>query len=173
MSKRLLTITTLTGALILAGCGQPGKVTGGGTMHSAGGSDKSVFTFHADSCDEGQVKGSMNLHDSSALDFEDVNGVKLKADVDSTYFCSGDLDFDAPLCACSEGFQEVNFTYQSTNPKTDGGGQGIACLGDFGEKGNSDLKGAAIISISTGPYSGYYNVGTVSGNVQQHSCPAE
>jgi len=171
MSNRLLTLSTLAGAFLLASCGQPGKVTGGGTMNSAGGAGKAVFTFHADSCTEGTVKGSMNLHDSSAIEFEALNGVKLKADVTDTYFCVGDIeDFDAPLCACSDGFQEVLFDYVSTNPKADGQGDGIACLADFGEKG-AGIHGASIISIASGPFGGYYNVGTIHGNVQQHECP--
>jgi len=171
MSNRLLTLSTLAGAFLLASCGQPGKVTGGGTMNSAGGAEKAVFTFHADSCTEGSVKGSMNLHDKSAIDFEALNGVKFKADVTDTYFCGGGIDFDAALCQCGTGFQEVLFDYVSTNPAADGQGAGIACLGDFGEKSGADIHGASIVLLQSGPYNGYYNVGTIHGNVQQHECP--
>jgi len=171
MSNRLLTLSTLAGALLLTSCGEPGKVTGGGTMHSAGGAEKAIFTFHADSCTEGTVKGSMNLHDSSAIEFEALSGVKLKADVTDTYFCGGGIDFNAPICACGNGLQEVLFDYVSTNPEVNGQGDGIACIGDFGERQGADIHGASIISIASGPYSGYYNVGTIHGNVQQHECP--
>jgi len=171
MSNRLLTLSTLAGAFLLASCGQPGKVTGGGTMNSAGGAEKAAFTFHADSCTEGVVKGSMNLHDKSAIDFETLNGVKLKADVTDTYFCSGALDFNAPFCSCDPGWQEVLFDYVSTNPDVNGQGNGIACLADFGEKQGADVRGASIVLVQSGPYDGYLNVGTIHGNVQQHECP--
>jgi len=174
MASKLLSLSALVAAALLTGCGQPAKVTGGGTMNSAGGSDKAVFTFQADSCDAENIKGSINFHDSSAIDFEDVNGVKFKGEVQSTYYCSNaiaDLSAAKPTCECAPGYQEVNFEYDSSNSQAAGDGTGIACLADFGEKG--PIKGMAIVTINSGPYQGYTNAGTLEGNVQQHACKAE
>jgi len=171
MKRRIPLLAAVLGSALLVGCGVPGKFTGGGAMHSAGGADKAVFTFNADSCDADKVTGNVNYHDKSAIDFTAVNGVKFRGTVESTYFCSNlvsDVSRANPTCACEPGYQEVNFSYNSTNPSADGSGQGIACLADFGE--NVPVKGMAVIQVNSGPYAGYTNVGTVEGNAQRHAC---
>jgi len=174
MSKRFTSLSAILASALLVGCGVPSKFTGGGTMHSAGGDSKAVFTFNADSCNEDDVKGNINFHDKSAINFADVNGVKLRGDVVSTYYCSdvvADLNSANPECACDAGYQEVNFTYDSTNQRAPGEGEGVACLADFGEHGG--VRGMAIIQVNSGPYMGYTNIGTVEGNAQRHACPSE
>ncbi len=63
MKKLLVGSLIAASFAILSGCETDGKVTGGGTMHSAGGDGKTVFTINAsrcpDSSGESVVKGKV------------------------------------------------------------------------------------------------------------------
>ncbi len=160
-------------SFLLVGCGGPGHISVHDTMNSAGGSNDAHISMEANSCDGiDNSTGSLSIKDLSAIDFESVGGVHFSGNVESTYFCSSALDFDAPMCACGEGYQEINFSYKSKNPKVSGNGTGIACMADLGDNGDAKKQGGvggiAVIRVDTGPYSGYYNVG--SAGVTQHTC---
>ncbi|TKB47835.1 hypothetical protein [Thalassotalea mangrovi] len=166
-----LIIGTLSTGCTLVG---EGKFTGGGTMNSAGGAEKAVLTFKAEKCDE-EVSGQMNFHDRSAIDFEDVGGVKLTADITNVGFCELTMDPDGlggpDACTCENQY-EAHFTYSSTNPAAPGEGTGKACFFDTGE-GKGNFHGVVtLLAMDSGPYQTYLNAGTVSGNVQEHSCPS-
>ena len=154
--------------LLAAGCAKPGFVTGGGDYHSAGGLEGGEIEFTADSCAD-TATGRIELEDPAAIDFEAVHGVELEGTVVSTFFCSGDLDPNAELCRCGAGYQEINFTYVSENALAPGTGEGIACMADIGEDTDRSSGGIALVLIESGPYLGYYNVG--SAPVTQHGCP--
>ncbi|MCG9695884.1 hypothetical protein [Shewanella sp. Isolate11] len=162
--------TALTGCELIGDA----KFTGGGTLNSAGGADKAVLTFKAEKCD-GEVSGQMNFHDKSAIDFEDIGGVKLKAEITNVGFCAMTMNADmdpADECSCENQY-EAHFTYSSTNPAAPGEGTGKACFFDTGE-GKGNFHGAiTLLALSTGPYQTYINGGTVSGNIQEHACPGK
>lgn len=175
MKKLLVGSLIASSFAILSGCGADGRVTGGGTMHSAGGDGKTVFTINAsrcpDSTGESVVKGQVQFHDKTAIDFEDTGGVSLHADVISAMYCSGDpADDNGEYCLqCqAEGYYEVEFAYSSQNSQNPGEGNGYMCIADAGS-GNG-LHGIAIVQVTSGPYDGYSNLGGVSGNVQAHEC---
>lgn len=175
MQKRILISALILSYAVLTGCETDGKVTGGGTMHSAGGDGKTIFSFNGQRCPNAdgvsETKGQLVLHDKTAIDFESVGGVDLHGTMTNVAFCSPDLDFSGVECRCSENQYQVEFAYRSTNNKASGEGEGIACLLDFGQ-GNG-LHGGAVIQLESGPYNGYVNVGAMSGNVQSHECPGQ
>lgn len=173
ISKLGLAIPILLAA---AGCQVNGKVTGGGTMHSAGGSGKAVLAYTASNCEnkdgEDVLKGHVTFHDKTAIDFENVGGVDFRASLTEAWFCSPDFPDTGVITNCSvcnENQYQVDVAYTSTNNAAAGEGEGTLCLIDFGT--GKGLHGAAIVQIFSGPYSGYVNVGQVDGNVQSHECP--
>ncbi len=160
-------------SIVLVGCGGPGHITVHDKMNSAGGNNDAHISLEANSCDGiDNSSGQISVKDLSATDFESVGGVFLSGNVETTYFCSDALDFDAPECLCGVGYQEVNFSYNSQNPKAKGSGTGIACMADTGNNGQAKkdggVGGIAVVRVDTGPFSGYYNVGTAG--VTQHAC---
>jgi hypothetical protein len=156
------------------------KYTGGGTLNSAGGAGKAVLNINADTCDGNEnARGRINYADSTAVDFEDVGGVKLTATVAKAGVCasgsSGSLDPDDSECIC-EGWPAALGTYVSTNPAVPGEGIFRAC---FLSTREYDVSGADPnvvlvndISFVGGPYDGYFNHGTMSGNIKTHACAA-
>ncbi len=176
--KKLTSIAMLILAgSTLSGCELVGqaKLTGGGTMNSAGGDKNAVFTFNATKCDEEEVSGQVNYQDLSAIDFETIGGVALRADITNVGFCTSSLEALAEgkaECSC-DGQYEAQFTYNSKNPGAPGEGTGHVCFFDTGE-GKGNFHGAiTALSLSGGPYNGYFNSGTINGNLQSHSCPGE
>ncbi|MFY8275385.1 hypothetical protein AAEU32_14770 [Pseudoalteromonas sp. SSDWG2] len=172
---KMLSAIVLASALS-TGCTLVGehKYTGGGTMASAGGDKNAVFTFNVENCDGEDVKGRVNYIDHSAIDFENIGGVSLNAQVDNFGYCTIDIDGflnNEPLCNCENQY-EAQFSYSSKNPSAQGDGTGFVCFFDTGE-GKGNFHGAiTAFYINDGPYAGYINYGTVNGNIQQHSCPA-
>lgn len=162
-------------AFLLAGCEMDGKVTGGGTMNSAGGDGKAIFTFNGQRCPDQsgvvETKGKVVFHDKAAIDFEGVGGVDIHGTMINTAFCGGEIDTSQPQCRCSDGNYQIEFDYRSTNKNASGEGQGIACVRDLGE--GRGAHGTAVVQLESGPYQGYANVGALSGNVQAHECPGE
>jgi len=164
--KLLVALSTVS---VLAACGGPGHVSGEGNIHSLGGFETATLKFDANSCDGiDNSNGQVIMKDKHAIDWEDVSGIQLEGTVDSTYFCSDSLDFDAPLCSCNTGYQEINFSYVSTNDQAPGEGTAIACMGDTGNGNEKGLNGIAEVFVISGPYTGYHNVGAT--NVTQHGC---
>ena len=173
MSRVFKTLVSLGMATAIVGCAGPGHVSGGGPIHSLGGDHQAVVQFEANSCDGIEnSKGHIHMKDKAAIDWEDIGGIHFTGTVDSTYFCSLDNDDpNAPLCNCGEGYQEINFTYDSKNNKARGTGIGAACVADIGDGKKQGRSGIAEIQLLTGPFAGYHNVGATK--VTQHSCDAE
>ncbi|MEO2278868.1 hypothetical protein [Pseudoalteromonas pernae] len=170
---KVITMALLVGTLS-TGCTLVGehKMTGGGTMASAGGDKNAVFTFNVESCGE-EASGRVNYIDHSAIDFEQVGGVSFNAKVDDFGFCTlgaiEDLENGTP-CNCENQF-EAQFSYDSKNPQAQGEGTGFACFVDTGE-GKGNFHGVVTaMNLDSGPYAGYFNAGTMNGNIQTHSCP--
>lgn len=186
--KRLTSVSIqLLIAFFFAGmvaCKIPGKVTGGGTLPSAAptatAKDKANFGFNAAQCvQDGPVDGKVNYVDKK-------DGVKFNGNITDAGECVTD-DIPPEFCGFCEslfedsriagrlgnsiedngrsGLYQVEFDYKSTNPKAPGTGAGIACVGDSAE---FDLLA---VSITSGPYSGYFNSEEISGgNIQAHDC---
>ncbi|NVJ67339.1 MAG: hypothetical protein HWE16_12700 [Gammaproteobacteria bacterium] len=175
MVKKIMLGGLVLSAAFLTGCEVDGKVTGGGTMHSAGGDGKTVFSFNGQRCPdnsgESTTKGQVTFHDKTAIDFESVGGVDFHGTMTNAAFCSPEIDEEGVECRCSENQFQIEFAYRSTNNQAAGEGEGIACLLDFG-KGN-DIHGAAVIQVESGPYNGYVNVGAMNGQVNVKECPGK
>ncbi|TKB47837.1 hypothetical protein [Thalassotalea mangrovi] len=174
---KLVALAVLMGT-VSTGCSLVGehKMTGGGTIDSAGGDKKAVFTFNAERCDGENAKGNVIYRDESAIDFEDMGGVALKAKLDDFGYCTiPGLEEQAEngiACHCEDQY-EAQFTYTSNNPEAPGEGVGFACFFDTGE-GNGRFNGVVTaMNLVDGPYAGYINHGTMNGNIQSHSCPAK
>lgn len=169
--------------LFASGCVVEGnaKYTGGGTLNSAGGSGKALVTVNADTCAGNEnVRGRITYSDRSAIEFEGVGGVNAVATVTKAGVCAmgGDgasLDPDDSECIC-EGWPAAIGTYVSKNPAAPGEGVFRACFlqtrGYAGDLGGLDSNVVLIndVSFVGGPYDGYQNHGTMSGNVQSHAC---
>ena len=176
-AQRARKLALIAAPLALAvACEEPGKVTGGGTLDSAGGPGKSTFAFNASSCPDANgeptLKGKVNYIDRTAIDFEDVGGVTFHGDVTNAFFCSNDAASGIP-CNCgltfsSGGMYEIQFDYSSRNNGAPGEGEGIICAFDFGQ--GRGLHGAVLVAALSGPFEGYQNFSSVSGNVKSHSC---
>ena len=156
------------------------KYTGGGTLNSAGGAGKAVLNINADTCGgEDNVRGRVKYADSTAIDFEDVGGVKLTATVEKAGQCvAGSVGSDDPddsECLC-DGWPAAVGTYVSDNPSAPGEGIFRSCfLSTRGmDVGGVDKNVVLVndISLVGGPYDGYFNHGTMSGNVRTHECNA-
>ncbi|MBS3796352.1 MULTISPECIES: hypothetical protein [unclassified Pseudoalteromonas] len=177
VQKNLKVITmALLAGMLSTGCTLVGehKMTGGGTMASAGGDKKATFTFNVERCDGENAKGQVNFVDQTAIDFESVGGVNLRAKIDDFGFCqlTDDLEVgeEVYLCNCGDQF-EASFSYESKNPQAPGEGTGFACFLDTGE-GKGNFHGmVTAMNLVDGPYDGYTNLGTMNGNIQSHSCP--
>lgn len=167
----------ISSLIFLAGCSVPGKVTGGGKIVGTN-TGIANFGFNADSC-EGFVTGRFDFHDKEANGFE--NGIKMNGAVTDAGKCAEQDDPNAvenTYCetsyyennlGCIEGYI-VDVNYQSTNPLHPGSGAAVACVIDNGEGINSTVADAVWLHVSSGPYRGYYNKGSVQGNIQAHSC---
>ena len=157
----------------------PAKINGGGTMPSAGGAQKAVATVNADTCGT-TPKGRVTYADRSAVDFEKVGGVSLRADIVKAGVCAGPsldptdpLNVDAKECNCPMS-PSVVATYTSTNPSAPGTGKLVACfLGVRDQtKEGSDKHVVSVqeIRLEGGPYDKYLNKGVLDGNVQIFTC---
>ncbi|AWV05764.1 hypothetical protein [Marilutibacter maris] len=156
------------------------KYTGGGTLNSAGGTGKAVITINADTCGGNEnAKGRVKYADRTAIDFEAVGGVAATATIAKAGVCgmgdSGSLDPDESECIC-EGWPAAVGTYVSTNPAAPGEGVFRACFLSTRENdvGGVDPNVVLVndISFVGGPYDGYFNHGTMSGNIKTHACEA-
>ena len=150
--------------LILAGCIEEGKVTGGGWIVSSDGQGKANYGFNGSSCG-GDVKGHFTYNDKSA-------GMKVLGDVTGAGLCVDDpnADFNQNcVSVCSAGDYLLEFTYDSTAKDAPGSGDGVACMTDGATTGASD---EVLVLINTGPYAGYMNdQETSGGNINAHDCP--
>src|SRR5262245_22761767 len=88
LSSARTTLLLVAVAWGLSGCVLtfPGKVTGGGSIPSAGGSGNANFGINADSC-SGTVKGHFNYHDMNADPTTWPGGVKMNGDVTDVAQC--------------------------------------------------------------------------------------
>ena len=180
MTKRSMMSILIPAVVLMTGCtvGELGKVSGGGSMHSAGGAGKATVAFHGSNCEDSKgnvvTKGTLNFLDHTAIEFEDVGGVNLKGDLSSANLCRTEpnaelIDDDTFLCDCDPGYYQLNVSYDSKNNNAPGSGEAIACVADFGS--GKGLHGVVGITVLSGPYEGYGNFGSVAGNVQAHTCP--
>ena len=173
-------------AAILSGCAKiDARVSAGGTLNSKGGAGKAVFTAHAARCD-GDVSGQVNYKDLTAIDWQQMGGVAFNANVYGAGLCSeepvdpegaesGDERLYCKQDICTEGMYQVEFNYSSTNPTAPGEGVGFACMMDISEGVKTGIGANGLLNVmllESGPYQGYSNAGTISGNVQLHDCPA-
>lgn len=153
----------------------PSKMTGGGTIASVSGvsGDKANFGFVGDGCDPNDVVGELNYHDKNAPRFQ-PGGVKLLGEVVEAGRCvepgAGTTENRACGSCPVNTAHGITALYRSTNPKRPGTGTVIVCLGDNGEGANASAPDVALIAVIDGPFAGYFNEGTVQGNVQVHSC---
>lgn len=184
MKRHALACGLMAGVLLLSGCVVDGnaKYTGGGTLNSAGGDGKAQFTINADTCSGNEnARGRVTYADRTAIDFEDVGGVNVVATVAKAGVCaqggSGSLDPDESECIC-EGWPAAVGTYVSKNPAAPGEGVFRACFLSTrtytGDLAGLDPNVILIndVSFVGGPFDGYQNHGTMSGNVQSHACNA-
>lgn len=160
---------------LAAGCGEEGKVTGGGSLLDADGNKQATVAFNAQDCN-GSIKGQIqfNAKDEGVKFHGDVTNVTdcaiLDLDSPETGFC--DID---PAFGCIAGEYSVEFDYRSTNPAVDGEGAGFACISDTPLDDNGG-NGAFVVDAFRflavdGPYAGFSQAGEVRGNVQEHACP--
>jgi hypothetical protein len=183
MQQQVRALGVVIASLLAVGCTVQGnaKYTGGGSLNSAGGEGKAIFTVNADTCAGNEnARGRVKYADRSAIDFENVGGVKLTAQIQKAGICAQDadessLDPDDSECIC-EGWPAVVGTYVSDNPAAAGEGKFRACFASTREYeiGGADQNVVLVndISLVGGPYDGYFNHGTMSGNIKTHACPA-
>lgn len=182
MQQQVRILGAVVASLLAVGCTVQGnaKYTGGGSLNSAGGDGKAIFTVNADTCaGNDNVRGRVKYADSTAIDFEAVGGVKLTAQVQKAGVCGLDLegsfDPDDSECIC-EGWPAVVGTYVSDNPAAPGEGKFRACFASTREYeiGGVDQNVVLVndVSLVGGPYDGYFNHGTMSGNIKTHACAA-
>ena len=172
MSRLFKALTGLASLSLLAACGGPGFATGDGEFHSLGGYNTAKVQFEANSCDGLENSyGEFKLEDKYAIDWEHINGVEFEATVDTTFMCfdiedpRNPWDYQ-PECWCYEGYQEINFTYESKHDKSIG--TGTACVADIGDGSNKGHSGILELIIWDGQFQGYYNLGST--HVTQHGC---
>lgn len=161
----LLSLSTLA-------CINPGKVTGGGKLVGEEGHIAS-FGFSGDSCAGDLVNptGHFNYVDKHA-------GVKMNGDLDGVGRCVTEEQWegewfaaDCSTCEESVGLPSylVYFDYKSTNPSRPGKGSGLACVKDGGE-GPGSKDDVLFVSVFSGPFVDYSQMGVVQGNIQEHPC---
>lgn len=151
----MLFATVLLGSLTAC----KGLYTGGGWIDSTEGDGKANFGFNVTNC-EGYVEGHFNYRDKNA-------GIKMNGEIVEFKQC---FFGDCKIFDC-DYYSIVD--YRSTNPKVPGYGQAWICAGDGGEGANSSELDDVWIYVIDGPYDGYFNFGSVNGNIQQHECVEE
>ncbi len=163
-AKAMFALVAVVG---VSGCA-PGKVTGGGWIPSASGDpgDKANFGFNAAQCDPDAIRGQFNYHDQNAPLFAAGGGVKMNGPV----VAPGGLCVAFPPCGCPAGSYWITVEYGSTNPNFPGDGVAVACVTDNGEGINATSADMGSISVTSGPYTGYFNSGPVQGNIRAHDC---
>ena len=178
MKHATRTLSLLALLTLITGCAVEGNVkyTGGGTMPSAGGTQKAVLTVNGDTC--GSIpKGRITYQDSSSIDFGNVGGVSLRADVVKAGLCTGIPDDpNNPAlqdCSCPLA-PAIVANYTSTNPAAPGSGKLYACFLAYRDdtKTGSDKHVVQLrdFRLVGGPFDRYKNIGTMDGNIQTHTC---
>ena len=165
MKTRTLFVCLALTALLVSACD---RATGGGKLDGVNG--RASFGFNGDGCDTTNFKGQVQYNDQDG-------GQKLHGDVVYARQCL--VGGDCPVCdplritlgfPLTLGDYEITVDYRSTNPAISGGGTATVCLTDNGEGAKAVDSDSAIIQVQSGPYAGYLNYGSISGNVQQHKC---
>jgi hypothetical protein len=134
--------------------------------------ERAHLAFNADSC-EGldYARGHFNYRDKYASDFP--RGVKMNGDILEAYECDEQAS-GTQGCYCDDLFEvpwhEIRVHYRSTDPKYPGEGKAIICMRDNGEGKKAVLADTIRIEVTSGPYMGYINMGSVQGNIQAHEC---
>ena len=145
------------------------RATGGGRLDGANG--RASFGFNANGCNIADFSGQVQYNDHDS-------GAKFNGDVVYARQCI--VAEDCPVCdplrislgfPLTTGDYEVEVAYRSTNPAQPGQGTARFCFTDGGEGSKATVSDNAIVSVESGPYTGYLNYGTIRGNVQQHGCP--
>ncbi|WP_280155835.1 hypothetical protein [Piscinibacter sp. XHJ-5] len=170
------TLPVLAFAALAAGCSVEGttRLTGGGTLPSAGGAQSAVVTVNADTC-ASSPKGRVTYADRSSVEFEKVGGVSFRADVVKAGMCAGappnglfSFECNCPLSPA------VVADYTSTNPAAPGSGKLYACFTAIKDdtKQGSDKHVVRVdeLRLVGGPFDNYINKGIMDGNVQTQAC---
>jgi hypothetical protein len=175
--KRAIRTLPLLAWMALAGCTVLGpiKLTGGGSLPSAGGLQKAVVTLIADTC-ASLPRGRITYADPTSVEFEKVGGVSFRADVVKAGFCIGDPDPSNPEfieCNCPLSPALVG-DYTSTNTTAPGSGKLYACFSPIKDdtKQGSDKHIVMVdeVRLVGGPFNNYINKGVMEGNIQTHAC---
>lgn len=169
MAKTHALLFCLAVGVVFNGCD---RVSGVGRLDGVNG--QASWGIVADSCDVPGSFGQVQYddHDQDVKFHGDVFSVRQCLTPVDCVTCNAlrdDLGF--PLNPNSD--YEVVAEYRSTNPERPGTGQAVFCLTDNGEGTKATASDNAIVILgATGPYPGYFNYGSIRGNIQQHQCPA-
>jgi len=165
----------------LSGCAIPGTFSGGGTIpNKASTNGKATFTFSGDNC-SGYIVGSVNYVGHEAM----PGTVKLNSvELENTGECVSPEDSNYAVAACTlcNGLNLLSqagdgpvyaseFRYISTNPTIPGEGEAFICVQDNGQGSKASGPDYGVISVTSGPYSGYLKFGPLKGNASSGACP--
>ena len=155
--RALMVAPVVLVALAMSGCAS--QFTGGGWIPSSTGGTNANFGFTYKvtntSTGAGQLSGSYADRDASGTPV-----VKFSFDGAAS-----------PASGGPDSCIDTLFNYRSTNPARPGTGQGELTACDNGQSGGPQPNSLdnVSISISSGPYSGYYNSGDLQGgNLSSH-----
>lgn len=194
----ILSLLSISTALLFCGCALQVRATGGGQMPSTNtsGTDKAIFTISGNNCG--------TTIDEASPEFPATGNVSYKDMADSTF---PGLRFHATLTALDQcafttiagqsvpdaceacsldyfpfppkllGGYGATLSYKSTNADyPDVGTDQVAhvCLIAPGQGPNNPIADDWVaIVVDSGPYSGYQNTGPIlHGNIQAINCPA-
>ena len=151
--KKMTSIILVSSAL--AAC-SPGMYTGGGWAETAGpGDGRASFGFDVEYCDT-EAAGHFSLNDQGWDIPVEMSGHVIN------FGHLGELGEDCEYYALLE--------YVSLNPEYPGKGHAVVCFGEETGLTASDTNGDIWVSVQSGPFVGYENLGPVYGNMLTHNC---
>ena len=177
-------------ALALVGCASPAFFSVGGTIPTqdqtkVGPKYKANFVGFFNACSLSNPYGHITYHDKYATEGE----VRLEGLVEDGAECVDfGLGLDLGCSLCQEvieanigdfdfpeqgylGYARIHYRSQDSKAGySPNNGTAYLCVADFGEGANAFDSDYLLISVTSGPYEGYFNVGAVQGNIQQEEC---
>jgi len=145
MKRIMMFALFIVAALLLTGCFEPAKYTGGGSLDSVVCGEKANVGFVFNGCKE-EPTANFVYQDKA-------DGVKMKG---------GEILEWSPFS------NELKLTYTSMNKDYPGDGVVKITVGDWGE--GNEPHGFVKIKVKSGPYDDYENWAIIDGNVQRHEC---